>query len=209
VRYLACLCLAGLAWAQGSEPRASASDYEVHAAGLGAEYMVYSVSGQGKTFLVPDHLVVEVALYPRKGGTVSAAAADFTLRVDGKTLRAVAPQTVVSAMERRQWMQPRGVQATAGRGGDVVIVGGPQRQPPYGGVPRRTPAPPRAPEPENRSGLPPAEPVRAEELVVNTAFPEGVFKGPVSGYLYFPFTGRASRVRRVQLLYGGVSLELK
>jgi hypothetical protein len=214
VRYLVCLCLAGVAWAQGTDPKAKADDYEVHArlkgVDLGAEYMVYSIFSEGKTFLAEDHLVVEVALFPPKGTPLTAAGGEFTLRVDGKTLRPVSPQMVVMAMQRRNWSYPRGPQATVGRGDDVVVLGGPSQQMPPYGVPRgRTPAPPRAPEPENRSGLPSAEPVRLDEVIVKTAFPDGDFRGPVSGYLYFPFTGKASKIKSVELLYHDTRLKLK
>lgn len=213
MRYLAVLCCGGLVFAQGTEPRAKAQDYEVHDAvkgvAIGAEYMVYSVSGQGKTFVIPDHLVVEVALFPPRPGSVTASASEFQLRVDGRMLRPVTPQMVVTAIERQEWRQPRGVQATAGMGDDVVILGGPTRgQPPYGNR-RTTPMPPRAPEPENRSGIPPAPPVRAEELVVSTAFPAGEHRGPVSGFLYFPYTAKASKIRSVELIYDDARLKLK
>jgi hypothetical protein len=201
-------------WAQGTEPKAKADDYEVHSRvkgiEIGAEYMVSSVSGQGKMFVVPDHLVVEVALFPPKGETVACGAGDFELRVDGKTLKPVAPPMVVAAIERKEWSYPRGATATAGMGNDTVVLGGPTRQtPPYSGVGGRTPTPPRAPEPENRSGLPPAEPVKLSDLVVSTALPDGLFKGPISGFVYFPFGGKASKVRTVTLLYGDTTLKLK
>ena len=213
MRHLALLCTAGLAFAQGTDPKPKVEEYEVHGAAkgvsLGAEYMVYSVSGQGKTFLVDDHLVVEVAVFPPKGNTVAVGAYDFLLRVDGKTLRPVTPQMVITATQRRDLYPWRGVEATAGTGNDTIIVGGPTRQvPPFGGG-RRTPAPPRAPEPENRSGLPSADAVRADELISATALPQGEFKAPVSGYLYFPFTGKASKIKRVDLLYGDAVLRLK
>jgi len=214
VHYLVWIAFATAAGAQGTDPKAKADEYEVHASAkgidIGAEYMVSSVSGQGGMFVVPDHLVVEVALFPPKGDTVVSGSGDFQLRVDGKLLRPVTPAMVVAAIERREWTYPRGVQATAGTGNDSVIIGGPTRQmPPYGGTGRRTPTPPRAPEPENRSGLPPPEPVKLTELVVNTALPEGSFRGPVSGFLYFPFSGKASKVRTVELHYGDVRLKLK
>ncbi len=214
MRYLACLAFAASVWDQGTTPKAKADDYEVHTrvrrVELGAEYMVTSVAGPNGMYVVPDHLVVEVALFPPKGEAVGIGAGDFELRVDGKTLRPVTPGMVVAAIERAEWKYPRGVQATAGMGNDTVIVGGPTRQvPPWGGPTRRTPTPPRGPEQENRSGLPPPEPVKLTELVVTTALPEGEFRGPVSGFLYFPFTGKASKIRTVVLYYGDTSLKLK
>lgn len=145
MRYLVCLCLAGIASAQGTDPKAKADEYEVHArlkgVDIGAEYMVYSISSQGKMFLAEDHLVVEVAVFPPKGSLVTSSSGEFTLRVDGKVLRAVTPQTVVMAMQRRDWSYPRGPQATVGRGDDAVILGGPSQQMPPYGIPRgRTPA---------------------------------------------------------------------
>src|SRR5262245_54319662 len=172
--------------------------------------MVTSVAGTGGMYVVPDHLVVEVALFPPKGEAVAVGPGDFELRVDGKTLRPVTPGMVVAAIERSEWKYPRGVQATAGMGNDTVVVGGPTRQsPPWAGTTRRTPTPPRAPEPENRSGLPPAEPVKLTDLVVNAALPQVDFRGPVSGFLYFSFTGKASKIRTVSLVYGDTTLKLK
>lgn len=213
MRYLAVLCLSGLACAQGTDPKPKVEEYEVHSAAkgvaVGAEYMVYSVSGQGTTIIVDDHLVVEVALFPPKGKTVVSGAYEFQLRVDGKTLRPVTPQIVVMATQRRDLYTPRGVQATTQTGDDTIIVGGPSRPlPPFGGG-RRTPAPPRAPEPDLRDRAPRPEPVRADELIAASALPEGEFKSPVSGYVYFPFTGKASKIKRVDLLYGDAVLRLK
>ena len=200
-----------MACAQGTDPRASADEYEVHTRGrgveIGAEYMVYSFSGQGQTFLAPDHLVVEVALFPPKGASVTTSAGEFTLRVDGKTIRSVSPQSVVAAMQRSQWRQQRGMQADIGMGNDTVTLGG-QGQPPYGGQ-RRTSAPPRAPAPDYGTGLPKADPVRADELVVSTALPPGEFRGAVSGFIYFPFTGKASKIKTVDLVHGDTTLKLK
>ena len=107
------------------------------------------------------------------------------------------------------WRRGR-VQAAGGVGDKVVVLGGPTRQaPPYGQNPRTTPRPPRAPEPENPSGLPPAEKVNSAELLIRTALPEGTFSGPVSGYLYFWFSGKASKIKSVELLYRDAVLKLK
>lgn len=46
-------------------------------------------------------------------------------------------------------------------------------------------------------------------MIVKTAFPEGEFRGAVSGYVYFPFTGKASKIKSVELLYGDARLKLK
>src|SRR3954447_26614386 len=213
MRHIAWIFAAGIAWSQGTDPRAKADDYEVHervkGVEIGAEYMVSSFSGQGQTFLAPEHLVVEVALFPPKFTELTVSPAEFTLRVDGKLLRAVTPQMVATAMQRQEWRQPRGVQATAGTGNDNVTLGGPTGQMPPYGQQRRAPAPPRAPAPDYRGNVPAAESVAADQLVVSTALPDGTFKGPVSGFVYFPFSGKVTKIRTVELLYGETTLKLK
>src|ERR1043166_8807241 len=66
MRYLLLLCCADLAWTQGTDPKPKAEDYETNgraqSIAIGAEYMVHSFTGEGKTFFAPDFLVVEVAL---------------------------------------------------------------------------------------------------------------------------------------------------
>jgi hypothetical protein len=187
MRYLLLMAFAGALWAQGTEPKAKADDYEVHGGALGAEYMVHSFSGEGQMFLAADFLVVEVALFPPKGGTVTANAGEFQLRVDGKTLTPAAPQTVAASLQRQIW--DRGSQ--------------------YGGAQQRRPGPPpRVPAPDYGTGLPPKEPVKADEQAVKTALPEGTFHGAVSGYLYFRYPAKA-RVRTVDLLHGDTVLKLK
>lgn len=214
MRYLSLLLVTGLAWAQGTEPKAKADDYETSdTAGrvtIGAEYMVHSFSGSGKTFLAPDYLIVEAALFPKKGEPVTAAQGDFALRVDGKTLRTVSVQQVVQSLDRRGWNNERGVQATAGDGNTGVVLGGPTGQrPPYGQPGGQTPPRPRAPAPDYRGNVPRGEDVKASELARQTAFPEGNYAGAVSGYLYFYFRGNASKIHTVELLYNGVTLKLK
>ena len=60
--------------------------------------------------------------------------------------------------------------------------------------------PPRAPEPEDRSGAEKTPEPKAEEVVVETALPEGTQRLPVSGYLYFAYKGK---VKSVELIYDG------
>ena len=71
IRFALLICFAAMAFAQGTEPKPKAEDYDVHGqsknVSLGAEFMVHSFSGQGQTFIAGDYLVVEVALYPPKG----------------------------------------------------------------------------------------------------------------------------------------------
>src|ERR1035441_7199773 len=88
MRYLVILAFALLAQAQGTQPKASAAEYPVQAVAgnlaIGAEYTVHSFGSGEQMYLAENYLVVEVALFPPKGESVTADAAGFALRVNGK-----------------------------------------------------------------------------------------------------------------------------
>ncbi len=45
--------------------------------------------------------------------------------------------------------------------------------------------------------------------MIRTALPEGSFKGPVSGFLYFPWKGKPKSIKKLDLLYDDAVLELR
>jgi hypothetical protein len=215
MRFAYVLAIAAAVFAQGTEPKPKAEDYDVHAQskniGVGAEFMVHSFSGQGQTFIVNDYLVVEVALYPPKGETITVRPNAFTLRINGKKppLLPQPPSMVAATMQRPEWQNRPRLEAGGGLGNTGVILGRPvPSQVPGGQVPR-APMPPRAPAPDPPGGIDRPEPVRAEELLVQTALPEGERRGPVSGFLYFAHKGKASSIKSLELLYEDAVLKLR
>ena len=48
-----------------------------------------------------------------------------------------------------------------------------------------------------------------EEVLLNTALPAGEKKGRVSGFVYFPFTGKPGSLKSIELVYDFVTLKLK
>ena len=197
----------------GTVPKPKAEEYEVHSlagqTGVGAEYMVHSFSAGEQTYLVDGYLVVEVALYPPKGMEVQVRAPEFTLRINGKRpLAAAVPQMVATKMARPEWRQGPRLEGDAGLGNVGVVLGRPTPTQAPGGPPVTGPTPPRAPD-STPGGAARPEPERADEVLVRTALPEGDFEGPVSGYLYFPFKGKSTSVKSVELLCYGLVLELK
>lgn len=205
------LIAAAPALAEGTTPRKKAADYPVRekleTLEIGAEYLVHSFSGHNQTFVTSDYLVVEVALYPAGGERPLVASGQFTLRINGKksALLPQAPGMAAASLKYPDWENRPSLTAAAG----PVIIGRPAPVERFPGDPRpgqtRLPAPPRAPEPENPSGMERESPVRAEELVVECALPEGIAKGPVSGYLYFPHKGKVSSIRSLELIYTGTA----
>jgi hypothetical protein len=214
VRFLfvlaAAVVAANGAHAQGTTPKPSAEEYPEHAtAGLykiGADYMVHSFSSGEQMFIAENYLVVEVALFPPKGDSVHVETTKFSLRVNGKKpLPPENPTAVAASLKHKGWQLPRGI----GLGGIGVGMGGPRTQSPFPGGPEtnRLPAPPRAPDGD--SNTPQKETVKAEDLLLQTALPEGSYKGPVSGFVYFPWRGKASSIKSIDLLYDDVTIRLR
>ena len=203
-----------LLWqATGLPPKPKAAEYPVHASleklAIGAEYLVRSFGPRGQTFIVNDYLVVEVALYPAAGQALLVSNGQFTLRMNGKksVLFAQAPAFVAASLKYPDWERRPTLTGGAGIGDAVVILGQPQSVERFPGDPRpgqtRLPAPPRAPEAEDPSGIDKPPPARADEVVVETALPEGETRQPVAGFLYFAHKGKTKSIRSLELIYNG------
>lgn len=210
------LLLAAYAWAQsGTAPHAKAGEYPAHerldGLELGAEYWVHGFRGHDQMFITNGHLVVEVAVYPAAGHDIVVNAGNFRLRLNGKTvLWPQAPAMVAASLKYPDWEQKGRVAGSVGMGGADVTLGQP---PPQGRFPGDNRAPqqriPRVPA--DATGVPRREPVRAEDVAVESALPEGLTHGPVSGFLYFPWKGKSEKLRSVELLFesGDAALALK
>jgi hypothetical protein len=193
-------------WGQhGTPTKGSPAEYPVHVTAgelaLGAEYLVHSVSSGGQTFVVPKHLVVEVAVFPAKGRAVELASGQFSLRINGKkkdVLHPEAPAFVAASLKYADWEGSRGLEVglgpiTIGRPTTVGRFPGDNREP----QPR---TPPRAPD-QNPAGVQKEASLTAEETVVDAALPEDRAAGPVSGHLYFPYRGKVKSLKSLELIY--------
>jgi hypothetical protein len=197
----------------GTTPKPQPADYPAHAqlgqVALGAEYLGRSFFVRGQSFFTPDYLVIEVAVYPAKGERLAISSGQFTLRLNGKKqlLFAQSPGFVAASLKYPDWERRGTLEVTGGVGDTGVILGRPERVERFPGDPRpgqtRLPAPPKAPAPQDPSGLEKEPPVSADEGVVEAALPEGQAAGPVSGYLYFAYKGKLKSIRAIELLYEG------
>ena len=206
------LCAAGLLAQKGTEPKPAPRDYPAMAqagkTGIAAEYMVHSFSGGGRMFVAENYLVVEVAVYPAHGENITISSSQFSLRLNGKksVLFSQAPGFVAASLKYPDWERRTQMETTAGVGDTGVILGRPGPVGRFPGDPsdrQRLPKPPRAPEPENPSGLPKADAPTADVVVAEAALPEGDFDNPVSGYLYFPYKGKIKSIKSLELVYAG------
>lgn len=193
------------ALAQGTDPKPKASEYPVHGAagevGIGVEYMVRAISTPKASFMTDDYLVVEVALYPPAGG-ITVNAQEWTLRINEKKeeLMSQTPGMVAASLKYPDWSQRPRVMAGAG----PIILGQPQpverfpgdNRPAQSRVPGQIP---RVPTRQD-TGVE-EEPVDINDVILRAALPEGPFRGPVSGYLFFPWRGKLTKIRSVDLIY--------
>ena len=171
--------------------------------------MIHSFSGQGETYIARDFLVVEVALFPPKGASVDARPGRFALRINGKrqALAPATPQMVAATLQHPEWQTGPRLEGGGGLGNTGVILGRPvPSQVPGGQQPRRPIPPSPVPDDPNVNREPR---VKAHELVVQAALPEGPYRGPVSGYLYFPYKGKTTSIKSLELLYEDVVLQLR
>ena len=190
-------CIALLA---GTEPKSKPEEYPVHGrAGdttIAAEYMVQSISTPKASFIAKDYLVVEVAVFPPRTGTMIRAS-DFTLRINGakQELLTQTPGMVAASIKYDDWRGRRGVVAQAG----PVIIGprtsgrfpGDNREP----LPRRQPGPDDAAPEVERESVDPSDTIDA------AALNEGPARQPRSGYIFFPYTGKLTKIKTVELNY--------
>ena len=183
----------------GTEPKTKPEDYPVHARAadldIGAEYMVQSISTPKASFIAKDYLVVEVAVFPPRTGAMIRASA-FTLRVNGSKneLLTQTPGIVAASMKYSDWSGQRGVVAQAG-----PIVFGPRTTGRFPGD-NRNPSPPQ-PAPADAAPEVEHETVDPSDAVDAAALNEGPARQPRSGYLFFPYTGKLTKIKTVELIY--------
>jgi hypothetical protein len=190
---------------RGVEAKPKPEAYPAHAEGIGAEYLVHSFNGGGTLHFAPNHLVVEVALYPKRGETLAVEQGQFALRLNGKKeqIGPEGPQFVAASLKYEDWQQRPNLTA-GGSVGDVgVIVGQPRREPRFPGDPteRRLPDPRPKDDTRERLGVEPAQP--AWHWAVHGALPDGPVRGPVAGHLFFPYKGKVAKLKSVELIWRG------
>jgi hypothetical protein len=203
----------------GSTPKPKAEDYEAHAKSgeiaIGAEFMVHSFSRGDNMYIARDFITVEVALYALdKAKSLDVGYGDFRLTVNGKKIELMPmnPYTVASTLDHPDWQMERpGIEATAGTPNGGVILGAPPHTPlptgdPPGTYPKTVPPAPK-PDPPGGVERQPREP--ASQVAVECALPEGTPRAPVSGFLYFAYTGNTKSIKSLVLHYRDAELKLR
>jgi hypothetical protein len=199
--------LAGLGFGQAPAERQSTASYPARAEWrdfrIGAEFLGHTAPGLRQAVYLKNYVVVEVLLEPNS--PLARITADrFRLRINGRkqALYAQSPGMVAAGLKWDDWERSRRVTLGAGVDDAQVVIGAPRTSPRFPGDPTSRPLPrPRAPAPEDRSGIE-AEPGEAPaDMVVNAALPEGPAPGPVRGLIYFPYKDKLKNIKSLELEY--------
>ncbi len=196
--------LAGITLFAQADPRPKVGDYPVHGGlrqyELGAEYMGRSFFVEDKAYDAGDFIAVEIGVYPRKGVALKIMTSQYALRFNGKKelVYAQSAGSVAVSMRLQPWdSQRRGVVIGAG----PVIIGAPQGGPRFPGDPgRRPPVSRPAPEPDHQGNVEREAPPDYADLVNRAAFVEGVVEKPARGYLFFPYAGKLTKLKKIELV---------
>ena len=171
---------------------------------VGVEYMVRTFSADQQTFSIDDYLLVEIGVFPVREANVDLRR--FILRINGKNdLLAQTPGMVAASVKYPDWRRRPSVQAGLGMPGGDIIMG---RRPSVERFPgSRQPGPQPVPNPTEPIGEKPT--VDYEQLIKNSALPEGRMNRPLAGYAYFPYDGKLKSIKTVELLIDDVVLKLR
>lgn len=171
-----------------ADPHPKPSDYPAHIESarldIGAEYMVHTFSNGRQSFLTPDYLVVDTAIYPH--GPLVINAGRFRLVIDGASIAPQSPGIVALSLAGSMFNADQQ---------------SPQRAPFPGGAPGGGYPPPvtQAPDPSRPDAQ--AGPENADDVLKRTALPEGEFHSPQGGFLYFAYRGKLKKIKSMKLIY--------
>lgn len=177
---------------QGLPPRASPADYQAKAkAGavtIAAEFAGHAIPTAEGTLSVEDYVVVEAALFDGTGEKLSLSFNDFSLRINGKKapVQREHYEVVGQSVRDPEWGPPAPSQKSktsltggGGGGGDLTVP----------------PPTPVKPPPEVQRAL--------MQRVKKTSLAEGDRVLPQAGFLYFPYSGKITSLRSIELIYSG------
>jgi hypothetical protein len=175
---------------RGMPARATPNDYQGHGAAgpltIGAEFFQHTVPSPEGILGTEDYVVVEAGVFGPPGARTTLNPGDFTLRVNGKKmLQSEAYAVVFKSLKDPEW-EP-----------DVPVDKASKTSINSNGGGKGGNDPPVVPKP-------PFKLQREWNLrMQKEAFPEGDRALPQAGLLFFRYTGKASGIHSVELIYSG------
>jgi hypothetical protein len=158
-----------------------------------------------------DYLVVEVAFFAPPSTKVEIRNGQFALKVNGERLLPQSSGLVTVKYRVPEMREQRARLETEAQVGPVIVATG------------RDPVQPRFPGDNNPANVPPLAPTTPEDTLHapvdpvhalnDAALPEGAHATPISGYLFFAYSGKLKRIKHVELEWtdtaGTATLALK
>jgi len=180
----------------GIAVRASAAEYQtavkVGAYTLAVDFDAHAVPTSDGVFSTEEFIVFEVAMYGPAGSHLPLMFEDFSLRINGKKQPTPSqPFTFVfKSLKNAEWeatLEP--VKKESGNGINAGGAGG-------GGGDNLPPPKPKMPIDVER---------RMELRVQKAAVPEADRPLPVTGLIFFPYSGKTKGIRSMELIYSGAA----
>jgi hypothetical protein len=177
---------------KGLPPRATPGDYQAHTAAgavtVAAEFTGHAIPTAQGTLTTEDYVVVETGIFGKPDARMKLAAADFSLRINGKkTPQPSVPYgMVVGSVKDPEWEPPVPVESKS----KTSLGSGGGRQ----GDSSGPPPPVVVPLPVQRA---------MAQRVQKAAFPEGDRALPEAGLLFFQYRGKTKGIHSLELIYEG------
>ena len=203
-RIVSALAMAQFLSAQASDPakaqsglpaRATPADYQTQAklghVIIGAEFTGHGIPNAQQPLNSEDYVAVEVGLFGAADSRLMIGPTDFSLRINGKKdlLPSQPWGLVAKGVKDLEWVSPDAVPGEAKSKGSVNGGGG-------GGQGGSTlpPPPPKVPIDVLRGW---------QSAVKNAALTQGDRALPQAGLIYFPYRGKVTSIRSLELIYEG------
>ena len=196
------------------EPRESVDEYpatcRLENASIGVDYLRRSLPTPRGTQFIPGVLIFEIGVFPDRGEKITLGSNDFELNWKKADLPLVPvhPQYVVASLLRPEFSQAGKVQWVL-RGGrpnrrtgefEGVTIGGPPRNSRFPDDPSRDgPPAPRAPAEPRVTRTPPHPDELPDRILTIHALSTEPADHASSGYVYFWYNGKLSKLRRLVL----------
>ena len=177
---------------QGIPPRTAPADYQAKAeAGtvtIAADFVGHAVPTPQGALTSEDFVAFEVAVYGPAGARLKLSFEDFSIRINGKKMPALAQQfgLVMRSLKDPEWQPETPPDSPKSKGGMSTGGGGAQGDP--------KPEPPKMPFPLRRA---------MEQRVQKVVLPEGDRALPLSGLIFFSYRGKDQSIHNVELIYSG------
>ena len=183
----------------GLPARTTSTDYQTQAKvgklTIGAEFTGHGIPNAQQPLNSEDHVAVEVAIFGPADARLTIGPTDFSLRVNGKKdlLPSQPWGLVAKSVKDLEWISPDAVPGESKSKGAVNGGGG---QGAGQGSSTLPPPPPRVP----------IDVLRGWQLAVkNAALAQGDRALPQAGLVYFPYRGKVTSIRSMELIYEGTA----